>query len=302
MVVPSYELLRVARRLQSGRPLSITIIGQSNTARNGGCYCDGPSCEHQRGWAHLLGTWIDNKWPHPEHTIHNSGNGGDAADRATRCLDTYLSANTDCQRVVSGRCQVGVGLAANASALQKRPPDVIIADFAVSGWNLAAQERLVRKALESPSRPLVVLLGLTWWCCTRNATHCKKEMGCLGALSDPIGDDATRLAAHYGQAAISMVRVLAPEMAMAAGNASSKIARSWPIFDGMGVHGRVKATGPYYTSIAHALFQFFSTALDAKTKAPPLLHRSLLRPPEVPAPLAPPVGGFSLKFLKMLKI
>ena len=49
MVVPSYELLRVARRLQSGRPLSITIIGQSNTARNGGCYCDGPSCDHQRG-------------------------------------------------------------------------------------------------------------------------------------------------------------------------------------------------------------------------------------------------------------
>ena len=134
MVVPSYELLRVARRLQSGRPLSITIIGQSNTARNGGCYCDGPNCEHQRGWAHLLGTWLDNKWPHPEHTIHNSGNGGDAADRATRCLDTYLSANTDCQRVVSGRCQVGVGLATNASALQKRPPDVIIADFAVSGW------------------------------------------------------------------------------------------------------------------------------------------------------------------------
>ena len=83
---------------------------------------------------------------------------------------------------------------------------------------------------------------------------------------------------------------------MAAGNASSKIARSWPIFDGMGVHGRVKATGPYYTSIAHALFQFFSTAVDGKTKAPPLLHRSLLRPPEVPAPLAPghwryPRGG-----------
>ena len=148
---------RLWSRLERGAPVSIGVLGAS-VAMSGGCQrehqphvrCadfDGRSYEKRwsyggrtkglvRGFVMQVLDWINTTWPHPAHRVYNGASDGNPAAVLERCMLSALPSDVD----------------------------IVLLEFGSARSDPYSVERIIRRLLRLPSRPVLVLVNVREWC------------------------------------------------------------------------------------------------------------------------------------------
>ena len=192
-------LVRFATALRERRPVRIAVLGSSvASVPIAGCTAKidaaaqdwgevSKRCPVGRGWARMFAEWLDATWPAEQggHQVYALGRGGCGADCWADCMFTHIPADTELYvlemgMVLSGDEHAAFEPAVDAaghSTTSRGPPPPQGATLPTPG---AALERILRRLLEQPHPPAVVLLNFFPWCRGGAA-------GCMAALKERPG-------------------------------------------------------------------------------------------------------------------
>ena len=151
------QAARLWARLERGEPVRIGVLGAS-VAMSGGCQrehqphirCadfDGLSYEKRwayggrakgrvRGFVMQVLDWINATWPHAEHRVFNGASDGNPAAVLERCMLSALPADVD----------------------------LVLLEFGSARSDPYSVERIIRRLLRLPGRPMLVLVNVREWC------------------------------------------------------------------------------------------------------------------------------------------
>ena len=153
---------RLWARLDLGLPVKVGVLGAS-VAMSGGCQrefqphvrCadyDGVSTEKRwayggrlkgrmRGFALQVLDWFNETWPNPVHRLYNGASDGNPAAVLEKCMLSALPSDAD----------------------------IVLLEFGSARSDPFSVERIMRRLLQLPSQPLLLLVNVREWCRCGNA-------------------------------------------------------------------------------------------------------------------------------------
>ena len=195
------------RRLASGLPITLGVLG-SSVGQNAGCLDQpGKRCMHysginrrQKGWAVLFLEHINSRFPHSGHRIDNAALDATPVAAFSNCLFSHLSADVH----------------------------LVVAEWGSMGnhnhHQLPHIEQVATTLLALPARPVVLHLSVQEWCTQKISPRQFYRVGDLlmGRTTNGfvypdtpwarVDLESTRVCGHYQQPCISVKEALEPHV------------------------------------------------------------------------------------------
>ena len=190
---------RLWARLDLGMPVKVGVLGAS-VAMSGGCQrehqphvrCadyDGVSSQKRwayggrlkgrmRGFALQVLDWFNETWPNRAHRVYNGASDGNPAAVLEKCMLSALPSDAD----------------------------VILLEFGSARSDPFSVERIMRRLLQLPSQPLLVLVNVREWCRCGNAPM-PQRLGARGRREGPTSQPGARACSWSGRDERMVVRM-----------------------------------------------------------------------------------------------
>lgn len=155
---------RIARKLRTGQPLTISTIGASNTVRGGCEVRQGGKCASSEytardddgsphGWLMQVFEAVNRTWPHPENRLVNRGMMATGPQTYAKCVDKYVPPTADV---------VLISFADMCAPVKEHWAAETVRESLNStfGWSI---EAITRQLLRRPDPPAVAFFNIFKW-------------------------------------------------------------------------------------------------------------------------------------------